>query len=60
MEGASFVGNKISDLGNEVEEPYTLETKASDQFERIKSLFGLGSKKSWQKKISWKRYKTWR
>ena len=46
MEGASFVGNKISDLGNEVEEPYTLETKASDQFERIKSLFGLGSKKS--------------
>ncbi len=46
MEGASFVGSKISDLGNEVEEPYTLETKASEQLERIKSLFGLGAKKS--------------
>uniref|UniRef100_UPI0040479363 eCIS core domain-containing protein n=1 Tax=Algoriphagus sp. TaxID=1872435 RepID=UPI0040479363 len=34
----------IADLGNDVEEPYTLGTKASEQMERIKGLFGFGKK----------------
>jgi hypothetical protein len=30
---------------NDVQQPYTLESKAGDQFERIKGLFGFGKKK---------------
>jgi hypothetical protein len=59
-DGASYAGNKAwdlsaqgiklgkdwtADLGNEVAEPYTLESKAGDQFDRIKGLFGFGKKK---------------
>ena len=49
-EGASFVGSKISDLGNEVEQPYTLETKWKEQKGRIKSLFGIPQKPKLRKK----------
>lgn len=59
-DGASYAGDKAwdlsaqgiklgkdwtADLGNEVAEPYTLESKAGDQIDRIKGLFGFGKKK---------------